>query len=179
MNIKKFAFFAPFLLVLTACQVVPLNNPPIAATPNTYSITAKNNNIVSGDMREVDKLSYRDDTMSPYYRYFQPTQQSKSVMTGSAYQAEVSGCTFMQRYRVRTNADFQGSINLFKYRAYEMGAERVVIVKHEEIDAHEGKVFVDDTFFVGTVGTDIQNADFFTIIIGDLYDCPNANNQIN
>jgi hypothetical protein len=85
----------------------------------------------------------------------------------------------MQRYRIRTNADFQASLNLFKYRAYEMGAGRVVVVKHEEIDAEESKVFVDDTFFVGTVGTSLKNAEYFTILIGDLYDCPNRNKLIN
>lgn len=158
-------FIAIFLAItgLTACQVVPINSA--SYTPDGH--------FASGDLREVKKLSYRDDTMSPYYRYFQPTPQSRAIITGSAYQADVSGCTYMQRYRIRTNADFQGSLNLFKYRAYEMGAARVVVVRHEEIDAEESKVFVDDTFFVGTVGTSLKNAEYFTILIGDLYDCPN------
>lgn len=154
---------------LTACQVVPLNG-------TSYSPSG---NYASGDLREVKKLSYRDDTMSPYYRFFQPTPQSRAIIVGSAYQADVNSCTFMQRYRIRTNADFQASLNLFKYRAYEMGAGRVVVVKHEEIDAEESKVFVDDTFFVGTVGTALKNAEYFTILIGDLYDCPNRNKLIN
>ena len=165
MKLNFFITICIALTGLTACQVVPLNG----------TANSPGGNFASGDLREVQKLSYRDDTMSPYYRYFQPTQQSRAIIVGSAYQADVSGCTFMQRYRIRTNADFQGSLNLFKYRAYEMGAGRVVVVKHEEIDAEESKVFVDDTFFVGTVGTALTNAEFFTILIGDLYDCPNRN----
>jgi hypothetical protein len=116
--------------------------------------------------------SYRDQTMSQPNRYFMETPESKSVLTSSAIMSQANGCTYMTRYKIRTNADFTSSLNLFKYRAALMGAERVVLVKHEEIDASENKIIVDDHNEIYLrAGTTLQGAEYHSTIVGDLYDC--------
>ena len=78
----------------------------------------------------------------------------------------------MQRYKVRTTATFTESLNLFKYRAAMMGAKRIAIVKHEEVDMGEGRITIqdDDVIYV-QAGTSLQGARYHTTITADLYDC--------
>jgi hypothetical protein len=78
----------------------------------------------------------------------------------------------MKRYKVRTTATFTESLNLIKYRSAMMGAKRISIVKHEEIDASESRVVIydDDVVYV-QAGTSLQGAPFHTTITANLYDC--------
>ena len=120
--------------------------------------------------------SYVDTTLSSVPTppaYFSETPESKSVIMGSKRVAELAGCNMMQRYRIRTNVDFTASVNLYKYRAAMMGASRIAIITHQEVDANESKITVndDDKIFL-YAGTSMQGAKYHTTIIGDLYDCP-------
>lgn len=119
--------------------------------------------------------SYVDTTVSSVPtppRYFSETAESKSVIMGSKRVAELAGCNMMQRYKIRTNVDFTASLNLYKYRAALMGAGRIAIINHQEVDAGESKIVVndDDKIFL-YAGTSLQGANYHTTIIGDLYDC--------
>ena len=142
------------LLALAGCAIVPLPPP--------------NNTEGSEEFR-----SYRDQTLGVPNRYFTETTESKSVIAGSSLNAYVAGCTLMQRYKIRTNVDFSSSLNLFKYRSALMGAERISIVKHEEINPGEKKIVIDDgeKIFL-SAGTSIDGGQYHTTIIGDLFDCP-------
>jgi hypothetical protein len=117
----------------------------------------------------------RDRTIFQPDPYFQPTPQSMRVEMSSHLYANLAGCTIMQRYKLVTNADFTSSLNLFKYRANLIGAERVVMVYHREHDATEVTKLRDHVRgadFVlreGTVYTDVR---YLTVMVGDLYDCP-------
>ena len=100
------------------------------------------------------------------------TPQSKSILVGSDIFARTAGCQFMQRYKVRTTATFTESLNLLKYRSALMGAKRISIVKHEEVDSSESKIVIYDANIVYVqAGTSLQGAPFHTTITANLYDC--------
>lgn len=145
---------AGLLLSLTGCAIVPL--PPQSLADGNEELR-----------------SYKDQTLGIPNRYFTETDESKSVIVGSSLNAYVAGCTLMQRYKIRTNADFSSSLNLFKYRSALMGAKRISIAKHEEINPSEKKVVIEDgeKIYV-SAGTSIDSGQFHTTIIGDLFDCP-------
>jgi hypothetical protein len=122
-----------------------------------------------------EQRSYIDKTVSAVSvpnALFMETPQSKSIHVGSNVFAQVAGCQLMQRYKVRTAATFTESLNLFKYRAALMGAKRIAIVKHEEVDAKEGRIAIldDDVVYI-QAGTSLAGAHFHTTITADLYDC--------
>lgn len=122
-----------------------------------------------------EQRSYIDKTVSAVSvpnALFMETPQSKSIHVGSNIFAQAAGCQLMQRYKVRTTATFTESLNLFKYRAALMGAKRIAIVKHEEVDAKEGRIAIldDDVVYI-QAGTSLQGAPFHTTITADLYDC--------
>ena len=124
-----------------------------------------------------EQRSYIDKTVSAVSvpnALFMETPQSKSIHVGSNIFAQAAGCQLMQRYKVRTTATFTESLNLLKYRAALMGAKRIAIVKHEEVDAHEGRIVLqdDDVVYI-QAGTSLQGAPFHTTITADLYDCAN------
>jgi hypothetical protein len=123
--------------------------------------------------RQLDEQrSYIDKTVSVPNVLFMETPQSKSVIVGSDIFAQTAGCQFMQRYKVRTTATFTESLNLLKYRSAMMGAKRISIVKHEEVDAAESRVVIhdDDVLYI-QAGTSLQGAPFHTTITANLYDC--------
>lgn len=125
-----------------------------------------------------EKNSYIDKTLTVPNKYFEESDLSKSIISGSSSAAKASSCTFMQRYKISTNADFTSSLVMFKYRAASFGAERIVIVKHEEIDATESKIYIDDGDgdVILRSGTSLKGADYYTTIVGDLYDCSCVSN---
>jgi hypothetical protein len=54
-----------------------------------------------------------------------------------------------------------------------MGAKRISVVRHEEVDALEKRIAIhDDNVIYLEAGTSLQGASFHTTIIADLYDCP-------
>ncbi len=119
-----------------------------------------------------EQRSYIDKTVSVPTTLFTETPESKSVILGSSTLAQASGCHLMQRYKVRTASNFSDSLNLMKHRAALMGAKRLTIVRHEEVDASKGRIVLqdDDTLYI-QAGTSLQGALFHTTIIADLYDC--------
>jgi hypothetical protein len=123
-----------------------------------------------------EKNSYIDKTLTVPNKYFEESDLSKSIISGSSSAAKASNCTFMQRYKISTNADFISSLIMFKYRAASFGAERIVVVKHEEIDATESKIYIDDGDVILNSGTSLKGADYYTTIVGDLYDCSCVSN---
>jgi hypothetical protein len=119
-----------------------------------------------------EQKSYIDKTVSVPSHYFRETPQSKSVTVGSHMFAQAAGCHFMQRYKVRTTANFTDTLNLIKYRSALMGAKRISIVKHEELDANENRINIrDENVIYMEAGTSLQGAPFHTTIVADLYDC--------
>ena len=122
-----------------------------------------------------EQKSYIDKTVSVPNRLFMETPESKSVLLGSGIFAQAAGCQYLKRYKIRTTASFTESLNLLKYRAALMGAKRLTIVKHEELDASEGRVIIrDDDAIYLEMGTSLEGAAFHTTIIADLFDCPSA-----
>jgi hypothetical protein len=103
--------------------------------------------------------SFRDATVTVPAQQFEDNETAKSVMVGSAQLAKDSNCTFMQRYKITTNQNFTSTVNLFKYRAALMGAERVAIIKHEEVDAKEEKFAKSDVLYVKE-GSPLNGADY-------------------
>jgi len=123
----------------------------------------------------------RDRTIIQPNAYFLPSRESQQVEMTSHLYANVASCSLMQRYKLVTNADFTASLNLFKYRANMMGAERVVMVYHQELDATETNTIplyrgADVVFREGTVFSDVR---YVTMMVGDLYDCPCPTNVCN
>ena len=122
-----------------------------------------------------EQRSYIDRTVSVSVpsQYFMETPESKSVHVGSSIFAQAAGCQYMQRYKVRTNVNFSQSLNLIKYRSAMMGAKRISVVRHEEVDALEKRIAIhDDNVIYLEAGTSLQGSSFHTTIIADVYDCP-------
>lgn len=115
---------------------------------------------------------FADTTLVQPNRLFAETPESRSVAVGSQIQASVGGCSIMQRYMVRTNTDFPSTMYLFKYRAALMGAKRIVVIHHSEIDGSEFAGTYDTANLILREGTSLQGSRYFTKLIADLYDCP-------
>lgn len=105
------------LLALAGCAVTPVHDAP-----------------------SMSVRPYKDQTLQHPNVFFEETPQSRAVVAGSVLHANLAGCSFIQRYRLATNADFTATANMFKYRAHMMGAERVVFVHHSELDADRKSV---------------------------------------
>lgn len=115
---------------------------------------------------------YRDMTaVAPSWEYSETTQ-SKYVIVGSQTFAMAAGCQFLQRYAVRTNADFGSTLNLLKNRSALMGANWVTIASHSEVDLLEHPGYQLQNHIILREGTVTQENRFLTELIGDLYDCP-------
>jgi len=136
-------------LVLTGCHTVPLDHVP------AYS------NMVAKD----------STLMAPNYQY-QETPQSKSVIVGSQVYAMTNSCTLIKRYRVVTNSDFTGTLNLMKYRASLMGAKWLTIVSHRELDRFENSTQLSNDQVIYRDGVDIGSSRYLSTVVADLYDCP-------
>jgi len=120
---------------------------------------------------KLNEGGFKDATVNVPAAQFEDNDIARSVLVGSAQLAKDSNCTFMQRYKITTNQNFTSTVNLFKYRAALMGAERVAFVKHEELDAKEEKFSKTDSALYVKEGTTLNGADYQTTLIGDLYDC--------
>jgi len=136
-------------LFLTGCHTVPLDHV------SAYS------NMVAKD----------STLMAPNYQY-QETPQSKSVIVGSQVYAMTNSCTLIKRYRVVTNSDFTGTLNLMKYRASLMGAKWLTIVSHRELDRYENSTQLSNDQVIYRDGIDIGSSRYLSTIVADLYDCP-------
>jgi len=136
-------------LFLTGCHTVPLEHV------SAYS------NMVAKD----------STLMAPNYQY-QETPQSKSVIVGSQVYAMTNSCTLIKRYRVVTNSDFTGTLNLMKYRASLMGAKWLTIVSHRELDRYENSTQLSNDQVIYRDGIDIGSSRYLSTIVADLYDCP-------
>jgi len=121
---------------------------------------------------KVSPHQFADTTLIQPNRLFAETPESRSVAVGSQIQASVGGCSIMQRYMVRTNTDFPSTMYLFKYRAALMGAKRLVVIHHSEIDGSEFAGTYDTSNLILREGTSLQGTRYFTKLIADLYDCP-------
>jgi hypothetical protein len=115
--------------------------------------------------------SFRDTTVSVPAKQFEDNEISKQVIVGSSQIAKDSSCVFMQRYKVTTNQNFSATLNLLKYRAALMGAGRIAIVNHEELDAKEERYTVRGQEIFVKEGTALNGADFQTSLVADIYDC--------
>jgi hypothetical protein len=111
-------------------------------------------------------ISYKDTIVEVLPQFFQETPQSRAVMAGSKFYASANYCEFIRRYRLKTNADFNSAINLFKYRAYHMGAQRVVFVESDVLTNALGK----DVEMI--IHPSLPKESATSIIVGDLYECP-------
>lgn len=136
-------------IALSACQHVPLDEP----APLT-NLRAKDRTLVAPNIQ------------------FQETPQSKSVIVGSQIYAAANGCQMIKRYRVITNADFTGTLNLMKYRASLMGAKWISIVSHRELDRYENARHLANDQIIFQDGYDLGSARYLTTLDADLYDCP-------
>jgi hypothetical protein len=146
---KKIISIVVFTTLLAGCHTVPLE------VSHSYSnMTAKDATL-----------------MAPNYQY-QETPQSKSVIVGSQVYAMTNACTLIKRYRVVTNSDFTGTLNLMKYRASLMGAKWLTIVSHRELDRYENSIQLNNDQVVYRDGVDIGSARYLSTIVADLYDCP-------
>jgi hypothetical protein len=115
--------------------------------------------------------SYKDATVIIPAKQFEENELTKQVIVGSSQNAKDSSCTFMQRYKVTTNQNFTATLNLLKYRAALMGAGRIAIINHEELDAKEEKYTILGWDVAVKEGTALNGADFQTTLIADLFDC--------
>jgi len=149
MNALKATLVLLVLTAATGCAVTPVQETP------TMSVRP-----------------YKDQTLQHPNVFFEETPQSRAVVAGSVLHANLSGCSFIQRYRLATNADFTATTNMFKYRAHMMGAERIVFLHHSELDASEGSSHLGGYDVVMRTGTASRNARYLSVMIGDLYDCP-------
>ncbi|MFN6408137.1 MAG: hypothetical protein ACK4VU_11550 [Limnohabitans sp.] len=135
--------------VLAGCTAIPLENPPIYSNYKSKDTTL----------------------MAPDFQY-QETPQSKSIIVGSQTYAITNSCQLIKRYRVVTNSDFTGSLNLMKYRASLMGAKWITIVSHRELDRNENAIQLNNDQIIYRDGIDIGSARYLSAIVADLYDCP-------
>ena len=152
MNIKNLIAVFGLLIVSSGCTVTPLTDAQKQLTP-AATVTQEASTQVQPD------------------RIYLETPESKSVTVGSYLQASLAGCSNMQRYRIKTNTDFLSTLQLFKYRAALMGARRIVIVNHTEIDSKEFYASSDRNPTLIREGTTLQGTSLFTILTADLYDC--------
>ncbi len=135
--------------ILGGCANIPLENP-----------------VLYTNMKAKDAT-----LMAPDFQY-QETPQSKSIIVGSQTYAMTNSCQLIKRYRVVTNSDFTGSLNLMKYRASLMGAKWITIVSHRELDRMENAIQLSNDQVIYRDGVDIGSARYLSAIVADLYDCP-------
>lgn len=135
--------------VLAGCHHIPLDGVPV-----------------------MSSAAAKDSTLSTPNLQFLETPQSKSIIVGSQVYAAANACQIIKRYRVITNADFTGSLNLMKYRASLMGAKWITIVGHKEIDRFENSMVLNNDQIIFRDGVDIGSSRYLTTLIADLYDCP-------
>lgn len=119
-------------------------------------------------------LKYKDQVLTVSPHYFQETPQSRSVIAGSKFYANANYCELIRRYKLKTNVDFNSALNLFKYRAYFMGASRIVIV-NSDAQALRDQPDVEVIFHPGLP----NEASSLSTVEGDLYECPTNKITLN
>jgi hypothetical protein len=127
---------------------------------------------VTSSKDQVEKRVYRDETISMPSIYFEETKESKSVIGSSKFYAVANYCELIKRHSIRTNVDQTASINLFKYRAYLMGAHRVVFLDEKEARLQKADLNSENVEMIVKAGSSIKEAKYDTLIIADLYECP-------
>ena len=120
----------------------------------------------------MSNVGAKDATLVAPNIQFMETPQSKSVIVGSQVYAAANACQIIKRYRIVTNTDFTGSLNLMKYRASLMGAKWITVVSHREIDRYENSIQLSNEQVIFRDGVDIGSARYLTTLVADLYDCP-------
>lgn len=151
-------------ITLTGCAITPL--------PPSHEMRSSSDGLSISPSAGANPKSYRDSTLSHPNYYFQETPESRAVQAGSTLHANLAACSFIQRYKLATNADFTSTTNMFKYRAHLLGAERVVFVQHFEIDAREAYEHLARDQIFWAAGTQSERSNYLSVLIGDLYDCP-------
>jgi len=116
--------------------------------------------------------TYKDNTLTVPDQQFAETENSKSIVVGSSFYAQVNSCRIIQRYQVRTNQDFVSTMNLMKNRAYMMGAKWITVVHHSEIDRTESAYLAEPDTVILRDGTDLGSSRYLTKLVADLFDCP-------
>lgn len=126
---------------------------------------------VSSTHRAIESLlGGLDSTVFVPSRYIQETTESTAIKVGASQFALTKGCLFMQRYRIAINADFTGSLNLMKYRAYGMGSEWITVQFHAESTPYERLRDYGASLFLVDGTKTIENQ-VFTVMEADLFDC--------
>ena len=120
---------------------------------------------------QVNKAQLDSATQIVPHSIYMETTEGKAVSVSSEVQAKLNGCTNMQRYRIRSNTDFLSTLHLFKYRAALMGAKRIVVIQHVEMDRKEFFASSDMHSTHTREGTTLENSSLFTSLTADLYDC--------
>ena len=120
---------------------------------------------------QVTKVQLDSATQIVPHSIYMETPEGKAVSVSSEVQAKLNGCTNMQRYRIRSNTDFLSTLHLFKYRAALMGAKRIVVIQHVEMDRKEFFASSDMHSTHTREGTTLENSSLFTSLTADLYDC--------
>lgn len=144
-----------FIAIFTAAlSLVGCNHVPLEGMPRLSNVAAKDSTLMAPSIQ------------------FQDTPQSRSVIVGSQVYAMTNSCQLIKRYRVVTNSDFTGSLNLMKYRSALMGAKWITIVSHRELDRFENSWLTNNDEVIFRDGVDIGSARYITSLVADLYDCP-------
>lgn len=103
-----------------------------------------------------------------------PSQFAESAMTravigSSRFYANANYCELIRRYQLKTNAEVNAALNLFKHRAYQMGARRVVFVSVDVASNHSDP---GDVEIVTHLDVPKNRRGQYSIVVGDLYECP-------
>ena len=174
--------------MVSGCAVVPgrdLGSPVSLAEPSNTTQPASATQVNKAQLEsetqmkktqlesatQVNKVQLDSATQIVPHSIYMETTEGKAVSVSSEVQAKINGCTNMQRYRIRSNTDFLSTLNLFKYRAAVMGAKRIVVIQHVEMDRKEFFASSDMHSTHTREGTTLENSSLFTSLTADLYDC--------
>ena len=163
--------------MVSGCAVVPgrdLGSPVSLAEPsNTTQLESETQmkKVQLESATQVKKVQLESATQIVPHSIYMETTEGKTVSVSSEVQAKLNGCTNMQRYRIRSNTDFLSTLHLFKYRAALMGAKRIVVIQHVEMDRKEFFASSDMHSTHTREGTTLENSSLFTSLTADLYDC--------
>lgn len=80
-------------------------------------------------------------------------------------------CSFLQKYRVNTSADFATSLDIFKRRAFSFGGNTVVITFHNERDTSKGNSFYNKYFAGARKSLGFDEKEIVSIVEGDVFIC--------
>ena len=163
--------------MVSGCAVVPgrdLGSPVSLAEPSNTTQLESETQMKKAQLEsatQVNKVQLDSATQIVPHSIYMETPEGKAVSVSSEVQAKLNGCTNMQRYRIRSNTDFLSTLHLFKYRAALMGAKRIVVIQHVEMDRKEFFASSDMHSTHTREGTTLENSSLFTSLTADLYDC--------